>query len=119
MFGTQFQLPVRLVAGIFLVDDPTLFGEFGADPSTLPDPYSYVGSANFFDSVVLIGATVTDTSHDPISGTTISSLSGFNYAAVPEPQSLPLLITAAGALFILRWRKYSELNNCRSHGRRR
>jgi hypothetical protein len=105
-FGTQFKLPVELFAGFFLFDDPTYLSFFDRD---LTDPYSYTGTVNFADSVNLVGATVTDISHNPISGTSITSLSGFDYAAVPEPYSLPVLIVAVGTLIIHRCVKFRGL----------
>lgn len=93
-FGVPFDVRVDLLANAFFAD------------FSFPDPYSGSGTADFFSSLVLTNIVATSSTGSPIPGAALSAASGTGYAfsvtgaaAIPEPGTLPLLISGLGGLF--------------------
>lgn len=90
-FEAEFQLAVSLFSLISLFDNAA---------HLFPDPYSWSGSANFLNTAEIVGLSITTTSGQPITGATVSALSGTVYGAVPEPGTLSLALAGGMLAFV-------------------
>jgi hypothetical protein len=73
----------------------TVLSQFDHRPEFTADGADVSGIADFDNTVILTGMVLKDANGTPVNGWTMTSGSGTNYAAVPEPATLSILAIAA------------------------
>lgn len=93
--------------------DVTFAAFFQVYTDKVSDGSDFTGEANYANTATLAGIEVVDANGDAVSGVTITSGSGTQYAMAPEPGALAMIVPAASLGLAGSWRRRRRQRVCR------